>query len=101
MWVESSRAVGRDNGGGVWTLTPAELVGLTLTPAADSDADFTLTVTATTTEEIGRASGRERDEIAVAVGAVDEETTLGVSDGGGTEDAPIAVANEGWLKDTV
>ena len=43
-------SAGTDNGDGSWTLTSAQLTGLTVTPPADSDADFTLTVTAAATE---------------------------------------------------
>ncbi len=39
---------GTDNGDGTWTLTPADLDGLELLPAPDSDADFALTVTVET-----------------------------------------------------
>ena len=43
-------SAGTDNGGGSWTLTPAELAGLTITPPAHSDSEFQLNVTATATE---------------------------------------------------
>jgi Ca2+-binding RTX toxin-like protein len=41
---------GTDIGGGFWSLTAAELPGLTITPPAGDDADFTLSVTARATE---------------------------------------------------
>src|SRR5205085_2915915 len=87
----ASLSAGTDNGGGVWTLTPAELVGLTLTPAADSDADFTLTVTATTTEATGGDTAQTVDTIDVTVAADADAPTLVVSDASGTEDQPIAL----------
>ncbi len=43
-------SAGTDNLDGSWTLTPAQLAGLTITPPADSDSEFQLTVTATATE---------------------------------------------------
>ena len=39
-------SAGSDNGDGTWTLTPAQLDGLTVTPPQHSDVDFQLTVTA-------------------------------------------------------
>ena len=41
---------GADNGDGSWTLTAADLAGLTLTPAQDALESITLTVTATATD---------------------------------------------------
>src|SRR5690606_3304573 len=46
----ASLSAGTDNGDGTWTLTPAQLDGLTITPPEDSGADFTLQVTATAEE---------------------------------------------------
>ncbi|MDD9877742.1 MAG: LamG domain-containing protein, partial [Magnetovibrio sp.] len=43
-------SAGTDNEDGTWTLTAADLDGLTLTPPADSNADFSLGVSVTTTE---------------------------------------------------
>ncbi len=43
-------SAGAKNADGSWTLTPAQLAGLTLTPPPDSSDDFTLTVTATSRE---------------------------------------------------
>ncbi|MEM7292821.1 MAG: carbohydrate-binding domain-containing protein, partial [Pseudomonadota bacterium] len=40
-------SAGIDSGDGSWTLTEAELEGLTITPPANSDDDFSLAVTAT------------------------------------------------------
>src|SRR6185437_7897493 len=49
-------SAGTNNGNGTWTLTPAQLSGLSITPAANSDVDFNLTVSATSTEAIGGSS---------------------------------------------
>ena len=43
-------SAGVDQGGGVWLLTPAQLAGLTITPAAGDASDFILTVRAITSE---------------------------------------------------
>ncbi len=44
----ASLSAGTDNGDGSWTLTEADLPGLTVTPAHNSSDDFTLTYTVTT-----------------------------------------------------
>ncbi|WP_271271532.1 tandem-95 repeat protein [Aliamphritea hakodatensis] len=49
-------SAGINNGGGVWTLTQAELEGLMLTPASGFTGDINLTVTATSTESNGSTS---------------------------------------------
>ena len=43
-------SAGTDNGDGTWSLTPADLPGLTITPPTDLEADFDILVTATATE---------------------------------------------------
>src|SRR3546814_19830325 len=50
-------SAGTDNGDGSWTLAPADLQGLAITPPATSDVDFPRNVTS---PEIGRGSCRER-----------------------------------------
>jgi hypothetical protein len=67
-------SAGIDHGAGVWTLTPAQLAGLTITPAANSDADFTLTVTATATD--GGSSASTSQSLAVTVAAVADTPTV-------------------------
>jgi hypothetical protein len=72
-------SAGTNIGDGSYTLTVAQLVGLTVTPAADSDADFTLSVTATSTEA---SSGDQASTVAtlnVAVSAVADVPTVNVS----------------------
>ena len=49
-------SAGTNNGGGVWTLTQAELAGLMLTPASGFTGNINLTVTATSTESDGSTS---------------------------------------------
>ena len=61
-------SAGTDNGDGSWTLTSAQLAGLTITPPANSDADFSLTVTATSTD--GGDTESTVDTILVTVNAV-------------------------------
>ncbi len=49
-------SAGTNNGGGVWTVTQAELAGLMLTPASGFTGNINLTVTATSTESDGTTS---------------------------------------------
>ena len=49
-------SAGTNNGGGVWTLTQAELAGLMLTPVSGFTGNINLTVTATSTESNGTTS---------------------------------------------
>src|SRR5690606_16416974 len=76
-------SAGVDNGNGSWTLAPADLAGLTITPPANSDADFTLTVTATSTEADGGTSTSISADIEVSVAAVADTPTLTVNDAAG------------------
>ncbi len=75
----ASLSAGTDNGDGSWTLTPAQLAGLTITPAADSDADFALTVTATATEANGGDTATNTGTIQVTVNAVADAPAVAAS----------------------
>ena len=86
---DASLSSGADNGDGSWTLTPAQLAGLTLTPPVHSDADFILTVTATATEAANGDSASTVDSINVILNAVADTPTLTVQDTGGDEDTAI------------
>src|SRR4029079_18907291 len=82
-----------------WTLTSAQLSGLTITPAANSDADFTLNVTATSTEAGPSAPGlgtaSTSGAIAVAVAAVADSPHLDLNSGtGGDQHSGTASGNE-------
>ena len=83
-------SAGTDNLDGTWTLTPADLAGLTITPAADSDADFTLTVSATSTEAEGDA-GTTLANLDVTVTGVVDVPSVTVADAAGAEDTAIAL----------
>jgi Ca2+-binding RTX toxin-like protein len=84
-------SAGTDTGGGSWTLAPADLAGLTITPAADSDQDFTLTVTATSTEGANGDTAQTVGTIDVSVAADADAPTLAVNDAAGAEDQAIAL----------
>ena len=62
-------SAGTDNGDGSWTLTAAQLTGLTITPPANSDADFTLSVVATSTESDGGDTATTTGTLDVTVAA--------------------------------
>ena len=83
-------SAGTDNLDGTWTLTPADLAGLTITPPADSDADFTLTVSATSTEAEGDAATTLAN-LDVTVTGVADVPTVTVADATGAEDQAIAL----------
>ena len=66
----ASLSAGIDNHDGTWTLTAAQLAGLTITPPSNSDVDFQLTVTATSTEANGGSTASTSDTVNVTVNAV-------------------------------
>ncbi len=83
----ASLSAGTDNGDGTWTLTQAQLAGLTLMPPADSDADFTLTVTATSTDDSDTA--QTVDTFDVFVAAVADAPTLAAAVSGNEDTAIV------------
>ena len=72
-------SAGTDNGGGGWTLAPADLAGLELTPAADFNGAFDLTVTATAREADG-GTAASTATLRVTVAAVNDAPVA--ADGG-------------------
>lgn len=81
-------SAGTNNGDGTWTLTPAQLSGLTITPPTNSDADFILTVVARSTESDG-AHAEITQLLTVTENPVAETLTLSVEPASGDEDSPI------------
>ncbi|MBL6948895.1 MAG: hypothetical protein ISR51_09500, partial [Rhodospirillales bacterium] len=69
-----------DNGNGSWTLSPADLANLTVTPAADSDADFSLSVTATSTDGTDTATTTATVNVGVTGVADQPALTFSVGD---------------------
>ena len=88
------------NGDGSYTLTSADLAGLTITPPANSDADFTLTVTATSTEASNGDTETTTDTVLVTVNAVADAPTLTSPNASGNEDTAIALSFSSALTDT-
>ena len=60
-------SAGTDNGDGSWTLTPAQLAGLILTPPLNYNGDFILTVTATATETANSDTASTTIELPITV----------------------------------
>jgi hypothetical protein len=83
-------SAGTDNGDGTWTLTAADLDGLTITPPPDSDADFTLSITA----------GGVTEELDVTVEAVANDVAGVADDVTGKEDSAIALDLQASFGDT-
>ncbi|MDW3207506.1 MAG: LamG-like jellyroll fold domain-containing protein [Alphaproteobacteria bacterium] len=93
-------SAGTVNEDGTVTLTPAQLEGLTITPAADSDADFTLTVAVTTTDADSGDTATVTETLDVTVDAVADTPSLAVDAAAGSEDSAIALDITSALTDT-
>jgi Ca2+-binding RTX toxin-like protein len=92
-------SAGTDNGDGSWTLTPAQLQGLTITPPPNSDDDFVLTVTATSTEANGADTESVSADLPVTVNAVADAPNVGVGPAAGAEDTAIPLDVSASLND--
>ncbi|WP_199231078.1 hypothetical protein, partial [Azospirillum sp. TSO5] len=84
-------SAGTHNADGTWTLTPAQLTGLTITPPANSDVDFTLTVTAIAKDGVATEATKS-ETLHVTVDPVTDTPTLSVTAASGNEDTAIALA---------
>ncbi|MES2905519.1 MAG: hypothetical protein V4691_00560, partial [Pseudomonadota bacterium] len=91
-------SAGTNNGNGTWTLTPAQLSAVTLTPPANYSGTFTLSVTATSAENNTTASVVAT--LPVTIIGVADAPTLNVHSVSGNEDAPIALNIAAALVDT-
>ncbi|MFO0292588.1 MAG: beta strand repeat-containing protein, partial [Rhodospirillales bacterium] len=80
-------SAGSNLGGGVWSLTSAQLAGLKLIPAANSDADLVLTVTAA--ETLAGTSISTSATLAVTVNAVADAPTVNFSSSASGVDGPV------------
>ncbi|RCK31806.1 beta strand repeat-containing protein, partial [Thalassospira xiamenensis] len=91
-------SAGTDNGDGSWTLSAADLNGLTITPTDDFSGSFDLTVTAQSAD--GNDIATATDTITVDVAGVADTPTLEVSDASGSEDSAIALDIDAGLTDS-
>ncbi|MFV1850918.1 MAG: hypothetical protein ACMZ66_09445 [Thalassospira sp.] len=76
-------SAGTDNGDGTWTLSSADLDGLTITPADDFSGSFDLSVTAQSAD--GEDVATKTGSITVDVDGVADAPTLDVADASGSE----------------
>lgn len=90
---------GTDNGDGTWTLAPADLPGLTLTPPENFSGTISLGVTATATETTGQ-SAVATATADITVQAVADAPALETTDTDGNEDTAIALDIQSALTDT-
>ena len=93
-------SAGEDNGDGSWTLTPAQLSGLTITPATDYSGQFDLTVTTRAQDGSDAAVETAVDTITVTVTPVTDTPTLTVSNASGNEDSAISLSISGAATDS-
>jgi hypothetical protein len=85
-------SAGTNNHDGSWTLTPAQLSGLTIIPPTDHKDSFELTVTATSTEKSNSDSAHVTVEhIPVVFTAVADKPSLTVTPATGLEDTQVAL----------
>ncbi|MDE1153341.1 MAG: tandem-95 repeat protein [Micavibrio sp.] len=82
-------SAGIHNGDGSWTLTPAQLAGLTLIPGSNYSGNFTLAVTATTTDNGTQAT--TATTLGVAIAPVGDTPALSVMAASGAEDSAISL----------
>ena len=95
----ASLSAGTDLGGGVWSLTQAQLVGLTVSPLANSDVDFTLQLSVTSTESANGATATTTASLDVIVNAVADAPTLTTQGAAGDEDTAIPLSISSALTD--
>ncbi|WP_420904927.1 hypothetical protein [Candidatus Magnetaquiglobus chichijimensis] len=83
-------SAGTDNGDGTWTLTPAQLTGLTITPPHDSNADFSLQVTARSIEAANQDDATTViNQTVRVIGDADAAHIPNVLSASGVEDAVV------------
>ncbi len=90
---------GVDLGNGRWRLTPEQLSGLRLTPAANSDQDFVLNITAFSRDANG-SEAQSTTTLAVNIIAGADAPVLTVQAAQGPEDTAIALNIQAALSDT-
>jgi len=86
------------NADGTYTLTPAQLFGLEVTPATDFEGTFTLFVTSTSTENDGDQANTF-DVLNVNVEGGADTPVLIIGDSSGLEDSAIALNIDAQLTD--
>lgn len=93
-------SAGTLQGDGSWQLTPAQLAGLQLIPAANWSGSATLSVTAVAREASNGDEASTTTTMAVSVAAVADAPSLSASPATGTEDSSLSLAITAALTDT-
>ena len=91
-------SAGTNNGDGTWTLTSAQLSGLTISAPADYSGSFDVDVSLSSTDGAADAA-TTTDTITVTVAPVSDAPTLTVSDASGNEDSAISLSISGAESD--
>ncbi|UVF17498.1 Ig-like domain-containing protein [Microvirga terrae] len=92
-------SAGKDNGDGTWSLSPAQLTGLKITPPADWSGTMALTLVAQSRETSNGSTATTRVPFKVEVEAVADAPQIVVHDVKGLEDTPVALDLSATLKD--
>ena len=100
--IGATLSAGNNTGGGVWTLTPAQLGNLTITPPLHDEDNMLLTVTATFTDSTIAPFDTQilTGNITVLVRAVADVPTLNVGNSTGNQGTAIPLNISGNLIDT-
>ncbi|WP_169747516.1 calcium-binding protein [Belnapia moabensis] len=92
-------SAGTNNGDGSWTLTEADLPGLTMTPPADWSGDMALTLLAHARESSNGSVTTSQISFHVGVTGVADAPLLGVADLSGSEDNRLPLDLQAQLVD--
>jgi large repetitive protein len=87
----ASLSAGIDNGDGSWTLSTAELDGLSITPPSDFSGSFDLDVAAVSTEADGNSATSAVSTLTVNVEGIADGPSVAVTTASGFEDSPISL----------
>ncbi len=92
-------SAGVDNADGTWTLSPDDLIGLSLNPNEHFSGSLNLTLVATSTEADGAETAQTSTPFTVTVTPDADRPSVGVADAAGGEDTPIALSLDARLVD--
>ena len=85
-------SAGTNTGGGVWTLTPAQIAGLAFIPVANFDGTVDLVVIATAQDGTAAPADSAPQILSVTILPVSDAPTVSVSPASGDEDTAIALS---------
>lgn len=96
--LNATLSAGIDNSNGTWTLTPAQLTNLTITPPNNYSGSFNLSITATSSENATTAPITL--QLPVTVAGIPDTPSLSVQAASGDENSAIALNINAALTDT-